>query len=440
MLTSHPRAAALLVALAHPGCGGGEKVDEAGSQVAAAVVGAEGGTIRLDNGVSVTVPAGALTEDVELGIEYVEDVDALDLATLPEGVESGDGALVLTPHGTVFAEPVTVTMPTTLDDEDLGLWRLPDEDGTEWEPDGAVTIEDGLLSFNVLEFSVYSPSAVARGACPCFNGADLNAWATSTVALYVARVRGGPTYVFANKRGGGWIGTGGMASASSSTTDCRGPTGSVVTTTTAQHNACNALIFARFRFKNRSNLQVGAFATGLSTGQTVALDVTTTPTSGAPVTETLTLAAGQELSWMAGLVNSGTNVSATVRSAPAGSSCVVSAGTGVLGTDNVAVQVDCSVTSGACDDDLSGVWDAAPVEAGGPFTISGTKASFSFDVPGGTVSGTVRSDNSIEGVVSTDNDVPLNPGSVYACDPAGAETMTLAFTIDSDLVIVLTAR
>ena len=86
------------------------------------------------------------------------------------------------------------------------------------------------------------------------------------------------------------------------------------------------------------------------------------------------------------------------------------------------------------------MWDVVPVEAGGPFTVSGTRSGFSFDVPGGSVEGVVQSDDTITGTVLTDEGLPLMAGSVYACDPAGDETMTFVFELEAVQTVVLTAR
>jgi hypothetical protein len=449
-LTAFAAAPRLLALLTLASCGGDEKAgrDSAGGATAVALVGAEGGTITLDNGASVTIPAGALTEDVEVTVEFVDDLSALGLAALPEGVEAGGGALVLSPHGTTFELPVTVTMPTSLSGDDVVVWRLPDEASTEWAPDGAVTVEDGVLSFPVLSFSVYSPAAVAAGACPCYSGADLNTWAAAnprarfSVYYYLGKVFG-----YANppraSSGARVPGVGTLSVGSAGSTTCQAPSGTRTTTTRAQHNACNALIFGRFRAASRTNLQVGAHAQGLAAGESVTLQVTATPPTGAATSEALVLPHTDELVWLSGVYPSGTQVTASITAAPPAASCAVTAGTGPLGTDNVAVQVDCTAASATpCDDDLSGVWDVVPVEAGGPFTVTGTRSAFTFEVPGGRVDGAVQSNDDITGAVYTEDDLslPLESGSVYACGPDVDETMTFVFNAGMEQTVVLTAR
>jgi hypothetical protein len=450
-LTAFAAAPRLLALLTLASCGGDEKAgrDSAGGATAVALVGAEGGTITLDNGASVTIPAGALTEDVEVTVEFVEDLSALGLAALPEGVEAGGGALVLSPHGTTFELPVTVTMPTSLSGDDVVVWRLPDEASTEWAPDGAVTVEDGVLSFPVLSFSVYSPAAVAAGACPCYSGADLNTWAAAnrsarfSVYYYLGKVFG-----YANppraSSGARVPGVGTLSVGSAGSTTCQAPSGTRTTTTRAQHNACNALAFARFRTASRSNLQVGAHAQGLAAGETVTLQVTASPPTGAATSEALELPHTDELVWLSGVYPSGTQVTASITAAPPGASCAVTAGTGPLGTDNVAVQVDCTASASTpCDANLSGVWDVDPAAAGGPITVTGTRSAFTFPVDGGSVAGEVLATDIITGTVTigTEPPITLDPGSVYACDPAGDETMTFVFSLSgATRSVTLTAR
>ncbi len=66
-----------------------------------AVIGAAGGSlVSADKRLTITVPPGALTKNTTLGIEPITDM-----------TRGGKGsAYRLTPHGTVFAQPVTVTL------------------------------------------------------------------------------------------------------------------------------------------------------------------------------------------------------------------------------------------------------------------------------------------------------------------------------------------
>ena len=71
------------------------------------LIGAAGGTVLGPNGASVVIPAGALTTDTRILIEQ----SAAGAPALPGGFSAGGLTFAFTPHGTVFALPVTVTLP-----------------------------------------------------------------------------------------------------------------------------------------------------------------------------------------------------------------------------------------------------------------------------------------------------------------------------------------
>lgn len=88
--------ASLVLALAL-GCGGGGGAASANGR---ATVGPAGGTVSLQGGPSLALPAGALAAATEIRIE-------------PTGQTTPEGAPIyrLSPAGTTFAQPVTVTLP-----------------------------------------------------------------------------------------------------------------------------------------------------------------------------------------------------------------------------------------------------------------------------------------------------------------------------------------
>jgi alpha-tubulin suppressor-like RCC1 family protein len=69
-------------------------------------VGANGATIAGPNGVSLSIPAGALAADLEITVA----IDPNPPAAPDDFTRTGD-ALSLTPHGTMFGVPITLTMP-----------------------------------------------------------------------------------------------------------------------------------------------------------------------------------------------------------------------------------------------------------------------------------------------------------------------------------------
>jgi uncharacterized delta-60 repeat protein len=80
--------------------------EDAGARSEASI-GAEGGTISAPDGASVEIPAGALSSDVEIGIAR----SSSGAPPLPDGFTVYGSIHALTPHGTQFAAPVTVTLP-----------------------------------------------------------------------------------------------------------------------------------------------------------------------------------------------------------------------------------------------------------------------------------------------------------------------------------------
>src|SRR4029079_17120784 len=80
-------------------------VDGGAEHLAHEVVGATGGTVTASNGVSIEIPAGALSNDVTITIDELSDVDA------PEGATSVGKTIELGPEGLTFDEPVKVTLP-----------------------------------------------------------------------------------------------------------------------------------------------------------------------------------------------------------------------------------------------------------------------------------------------------------------------------------------
>jgi len=104
----------LLVCLT--GCGGGDEAPPPAPNPpaqppppppAGTVVGASGGTVTGPSGTSVVVPAGALSADVRILIEQT----SVGAPALPGTFTVGGKTFAITPHGTVFSQPVTVILP-----------------------------------------------------------------------------------------------------------------------------------------------------------------------------------------------------------------------------------------------------------------------------------------------------------------------------------------
>jgi alpha-tubulin suppressor-like RCC1 family protein len=84
------------------GSGGGS-----GSSKTTTTVGAAGGTVNGPDGLVLTVPAGALDSNVEIGIRRAGS----DAPALPDGANASTPMYEFTPHGIVFKEPVVVSVP-----------------------------------------------------------------------------------------------------------------------------------------------------------------------------------------------------------------------------------------------------------------------------------------------------------------------------------------
>lgn len=167
----------LLMGLVITSCGEGETPEaEEGSSTA---IGPDGGTVTGPNGVTIEVPPGALDSEVGIGVSLASsaDLEGLTWTELPSTVDTeantvsvevtsfsffqpgaadeeeddgvaevGDG-YEITPHGQVFQEPVTVTIPyeeslipSATAEESVAVFRgsqcIPDCTGLECGDDG----------------------------------------------------------------------------------------------------------------------------------------------------------------------------------------------------------------------------------------------------------------------------------------------------------------
>ena len=101
-------ATGLLLALA--ACGGGGDGDTGGGGVAqpsGTVVGTAGGTVLGPKGAKVVIPPGALATGTMITIEET----SAGAPPLPSGFAASGPMFAFTPHGTIFAVPVTMTVP-----------------------------------------------------------------------------------------------------------------------------------------------------------------------------------------------------------------------------------------------------------------------------------------------------------------------------------------
>lgn len=150
-------AAGTLVTLA--ACGGGDGADggtnssSCVSTATATCIGAGGGSVRGAAGASMLVPANALTMETLLSINN----DVANAPSLPSGTSVASAVVQLLPHGTVFAQPVTINLP--FDASTLAPGTVPRL--YKAQPNGAytevspVTVSGNMLSAKVSSFSFF---------------------------------------------------------------------------------------------------------------------------------------------------------------------------------------------------------------------------------------------------------------------------------------------
>ncbi len=91
------------------------------------VVGASGGTVATNSGVSIEVPAGALASDVTITVEEISG------APVPAGATSVGLTIQLGPEGQTFATPVKVTLPWNASSVPVVIAHAP-RGGATWTP------------------------------------------------------------------------------------------------------------------------------------------------------------------------------------------------------------------------------------------------------------------------------------------------------------------
>lgn len=120
-----------------------------------AIVGPEGGAVRGVGGVTVSIPPGALKEDVIIRLALVDPPPT----ALPVGNEPEHFA-ALTPHGLTFDLPITVRVRTDRDDVRV-VHHLTDPSDDTWEEITDVVSDGKSVSWQTRTFSVYATAARA---------------------------------------------------------------------------------------------------------------------------------------------------------------------------------------------------------------------------------------------------------------------------------------
>ena len=173
----------LVVALVFTGCKprGGDEPQQNTSQ---SQIKPEGGVYKLDNGVTIVVPAGAVSEATEVKVEYKTDLDGTT-GSLPSDIH---GLIKFSPEGLVFNKPVEVSMPlnqpvaeTTTD---IVYWSETDH---IWYITDRGTIEGQNVKFYVDHFSSYA--SVGGGWGDLFGMMDRAVGSASTEETVSAAVK-----------------------------------------------------------------------------------------------------------------------------------------------------------------------------------------------------------------------------------------------------------
>jgi uncharacterized delta-60 repeat protein len=117
------------------------------------LIGASGGVVNGPRGSRVTIPAGALTTETRILIEEV----STGAPALPAGYAVSGAAFALTPHGTTFAAPVTISLPfdpsSVPDNRTPQLFKTINSQ-TEWQTVDGATFGASSVSGAVTSFSI----------------------------------------------------------------------------------------------------------------------------------------------------------------------------------------------------------------------------------------------------------------------------------------------
>lgn len=385
-------------------------------------VGPDGATLELPGGLSLEIPAGALGEDTEIGVELLTSLD--DWAAMPDFASGLPAASVsLTPHGTTFAAPVTLTLPFETA-EDLVLVRAS-EPGAAWEATGPFTRGDGVMTIPLTSFSGYA--LIPPGTCPCFTGANLREFYAHAEARapiddfrkYIVddvslqppqRIRdrdpnwnnrwpderlesiqvGWVNVVEEHAQvGARWLTEDGQPAgqnnncyvavtddqfgdyvdwdtpntADPSSADIRYPVDE------AEFRTCRALMMAGFA--GETSHQVGIYPEDVPVGETATLNL-----DGREFT-----VGGTDVTYAPGLVVEGEAWALSVTTQPASATCTLDTTSGVMGTTNMGVVLTCTTACSGPDTDGDGVPDACdphPNTACSVFDLSAAEETLAF--------------------------------------------------------------
>lgn len=152
------------------GCGGDSGDEKGGSaqasegSVTVAISAAEGGEVKL-GAARLSIPAGALAEDLEITLDAKQPASSLPERSSLKGLTYDFG-----PDGTTFEEPVELTLPVqgTPGDDQVAVISWYDEESKAWR-DLITKVDGGAVTAEVEHFTLFVVrfKDVAAGAFDC---------------------------------------------------------------------------------------------------------------------------------------------------------------------------------------------------------------------------------------------------------------------------------
>lgn len=115
-------------------------------------IGASGGTVNGPAGAKVVVPAGALSADTAIAIAQ----SSAGAPEMPASFKLVGDVFALTPHGTQFAKPVTITIPFTASLVPAGMTPIlvkTNSAQTAWIPVAGATVSGNAVVGDITGFS-----------------------------------------------------------------------------------------------------------------------------------------------------------------------------------------------------------------------------------------------------------------------------------------------
>ena len=187
-----------IVGLAVAACGGGDS--SAPANIASASIGAAGGTVATASGAQVVVPAGALGAATTIAIERT----SAGAPALPQGFVAAGAMFMLTPHGTSFNTPVTVSIPADPSIAPAGqtLALYKGNAAGDWERVPGATLSGATMTGQVSSFSPFIVGIVPPQITQPPQNSEVNEGGTATFSVTAI---GSPpfSYLWQESRDGG---------------------------------------------------------------------------------------------------------------------------------------------------------------------------------------------------------------------------------------------